>query len=64
MLRSETHYWSTSLARFTQAIYHHLEVKQIRFEQNSDFTVTNMMLVKKHTKGNISHIPPFGSEAH
>ena len=47
MLKSETHCWSKSLERVIYAIYHHLEVKHISFEQNSQVKVRNILLVEK-----------------
>ena len=44
-------------------LYNHLEVKLISFEHNSNVKVGNTLLVKKLTKGYISHTP-FGSGAH
>ena len=64
MLRSETQCWSKCLLRLVQALYDHLEVNHISFEHNSQVKVRNTLLVEKLTEGYISHIPPFGNEAH
>ena len=39
-------------------------MKHISFERNSHVKVRNTLLVEKLTKGYLSHIPPFGNEAH